>query len=395
MFLLTGVQYAYVVEFMAILAMTFAKLSVLLLFRRIMSNTRAFQSFLTVAIMIGLYCVFGIFATAFQCGVHRPWVLIPSTCPTHGDMRYAIIALDILTDIMLAVWILPSLWKLNMGQSSRLVVMSLFAARLAVPGAAVAQLVMTQRALATDDQTWVQLPYTIALLVVVHLSVIHATLPRIHGFLLKLQTGMLATRMTTAVQTHNSSGGRRSGERHGSGNDPQLVTIGSEDTRRKKRPIDGRMFVSSSSYDYPLPEEKNFYDSNAGGRVPVIQEEADGNFVDGLRLRPDIAPGSKWSTTIYSDHESSHDRLRGHSSSTKGDENLAMGSRQDEDNSQTSIYEDQGFEPVPAGRDRQTHIWKTNEFSYQVEQRQHDGNLLDVTKQERRQKLGREMTEVA
>lgn len=376
--------------------MTFAKMSVLLLFRRIMSNTRAVQSFIILSVLIGVYFLFSIFATAFQCGAHQPWILYPSTCPTHGDVRYAVIGLNMATDVMLALWILPSLWKLNMSQANRVVVMTLFGARIIVPGAAIGQIILARRGLQSDDQTWTELPYTILLLVVVHLSVIHATLPRIHGFLIKLQTGMLATRVTTNLASGGSKGNSKaSGGRRGSGAD-QIITIGSDNRGKKSRVVDGRMFVSSSSYDYPLPDEK--YSDSSGSkdpdRIQPIQEEAEGNFMDGMRLRPDIMPGSKWSTTIYSDRDSGKDRTRAHSSSTKGEDNLQMGSRQDEDNSQSSIYEDHGANAPPVPGRQQSHIWQTREFSYQVEKIQQDGNYVDVTSKENRNKLGREMTEV-
>ncbi|MBE7180516.1 MAG: hypothetical protein INR71_04765 [Terriglobus roseus] len=362
--------------------MTFAKFSILLLFRRIMSATRAVQAFITLSVLIGIYFVFSIFATSFQCGATRAWIVMPDTCSTHGDIAYAVIAMNMLTDMMLAIWILPSLWKLQMGVGSRIVVMSLFGARIIVPLVAIGQLVLTQRYLDSPDQTWTRLPVTILDLVVLYLSVIHATLPRIHGFLAKLQTGMLATRVVANIPRTPSRGSRASSRRRGSGV-PAAPTNGSSE-RGRGRKIDGRLYVSSSSYDYPLPDEKESdtdrYDVD---RIEPIREEAEGNFTGGLRLRPDIMPGSKWSTTIHGGPGASKEQVRQHSSSTKGeDNNMQMGSRTDEDNSQSSIYD--GVQPgVKAGAGMpQTHILETREFRMQVEQMQKDGHLVDVTSRE-------------
>lgn len=410
-------QYAYAINFLAITAMAFAKVSILLLFRRIMSQSRAVQAFVTIATLIGIYFVFSIFATAFQCGASHAWVVQPATCPTHGDMKYGIIGLNMLTDIMLAVWILPSLWKLQMNLQNRLTVISLFGARLIVPFVAVGQLYLTYKALQSEDQTWVQLPVMIVQQVVVHLSVIHATLPRIHGFVTKLQGRGLRPNMGSQTNTQMTAS-KASGGRRGSGVGP-VNTIGSSERGGKSRKVDGRLFVSSSSYDYPLPDEKSGLEQPMDpDMIKPIPEEAEGNFTDGLRLRPDIMPGTKWSTTIYADHESGKERARHNSASTKGEDanqHLQMGTRPDEENSQSSIYDEQhaaraagqgpsssssadnaaaGVPPMPGMPP--SHIWKTKEFRMQVEKMQQNGNLVDVTTREnQRGQLGREMTEVA
>jgi hypothetical protein len=79
---------------------------------------------------IGVYFVFGFFATAFQCGAHKPWVLDPKTCPSHGRLLYAVIAMNMVTDGLLACWMLPAVAKLNMSKGNRRTVIALFFARV-------------------------------------------------------------------------------------------------------------------------------------------------------------------------------------------------------------------------------------------------------------------------
>lgn len=110
--------------------MTLAKSSLVLLIRRLMSPGHLVIAYLPLAVLVLAYFVVGIFATAFQCGIHIPWVLEPATCPTHGRLLYVVIGMNMVTDGFLATWNLPSLWKLNMGKNSRTVVIALFASRI-------------------------------------------------------------------------------------------------------------------------------------------------------------------------------------------------------------------------------------------------------------------------
>lgn len=118
----------YAGELLAIAAMASAKTSVVLLSDRVApQETRSYN------IMLGLvafWSTFSIFGIAFQCGLPEPWVYIPDDCPTKGYLYYPVIILNILTDAVLAVWILPTLWKLLMDTGKRVTVMVLFGLRL-------------------------------------------------------------------------------------------------------------------------------------------------------------------------------------------------------------------------------------------------------------------------
>ncbi|KAF2095137.1 hypothetical protein NA57DRAFT_79622 [Rhizodiscina lignyota] len=381
---------SYTDQFLAITAMALAKSSILLLFRRLMSQSRLITAFFALSASVIVYFVFSVFATAFQCGLPRPWLLEPTTCTSHGRLQYAIIGMNMITDMLLAIWIIPSLWKLQMDKNTRTIVIALFAARLAVVGVAVGQIVLTQRSLRSADQTWSALPRAIIDQVVVHTSIIHATLPRIHSFLANLQTGMLSTRITTTNIPLTSS--------KNMSNKPRFTTnINAIDrTKRgtklslssitgKMRRINNQLYVSSSSNDYPL-EEKN--DST---------KEEDGNVINGMRLRPDIMPGSKWSTTIYADpvppdSRPPHQRSRQHSASTRDERETPMGGRVDEEASTSSLTEGHsrgnGHETdgprAPPGQDQSQQIWKTKEFRMQIERVRGDGTKLDITKAENR-----------
>lgn len=118
----------YTAELLGICAMASAKTSVVLLSDRVAPREpRPYYALLSV---VAVWTVFSIFAIAFQCPLPHPWVYVPSTCPSHGNVQYPIIIINILTDAVLATWILPTLWKLSMDKNRRRVVILLFGARV-------------------------------------------------------------------------------------------------------------------------------------------------------------------------------------------------------------------------------------------------------------------------
>jgi hypothetical protein len=118
----------YTAHILSILSMFFAKISVVMLFKRIAPTVnRSFKLGLLLCVTWG---VFSVFAIAFQCQLPEPWVFMPSQCSTHGYLQIPVIGLNMVTDAILAVGILPTIWKLNMPQETRVTVMTLFGLRL-------------------------------------------------------------------------------------------------------------------------------------------------------------------------------------------------------------------------------------------------------------------------
>lgn len=118
----------YAGELLSITSMASAKTSVVLFSDRVAPReTRPYNVMLG---LVGLWSLFAILAIAFQCGLPEPWVFAPDDSPTKGALYYPIIILNILTDGLLAVWILPTVWKLFMNTGKRVTVVCLFGSRL-------------------------------------------------------------------------------------------------------------------------------------------------------------------------------------------------------------------------------------------------------------------------
>ncbi|KAF2467216.1 uncharacterized protein BDR25DRAFT_305654 [Lindgomyces ingoldianus] len=193
-------QMMYAAEMMGIAAMAWAKTSVVLLSDRV--APRPPVPFYLMLGLIAVWTIFSIFATAFQCSLPHPWVYVPSECPSRGSLQYPIIILNIITDAILATWILPTLWKLLMDVERRITVIVLFGSRFIVCGVAIGQLIAVSRHIHDRDQTFNNVTHVIWELCTINLSVLLSTIPRTNRFIAALQTSHATTLLTEFELAH-------------------------------------------------------------------------------------------------------------------------------------------------------------------------------------------------
>lgn len=103
--------------------------------------------------MVAAYVTLTFFLIGFQCQLPRPWILSPKQCSTHGNIYYPVTILNMVTDALLAFWILPILWELQMKKHTKNIVMWLFLSRFAVCIADIGRMIVIRKALQTEDQT--------------------------------------------------------------------------------------------------------------------------------------------------------------------------------------------------------------------------------------------------
>jgi hypothetical protein len=139
------------VQFLGIFALGGAKLSIVLMFQRIDTVRVTTMKWLTP--IMGGYMLLASLLVGFQCQLPRPWVLSPKHCSTHGNVYYPITAANILTDTLLSFWIVPLLWKLQMGRSTKTMVTWLFVSRVLVCIADMGRMIVIHHALQSEDQT--------------------------------------------------------------------------------------------------------------------------------------------------------------------------------------------------------------------------------------------------
>ncbi|KAF2192734.1 hypothetical protein K469DRAFT_654560 [Zopfia rhizophila CBS 207.26] len=183
-----------------IAAMALAKTSVVFLSDRVAPQEP--RPYYIMLGLVAIWTILSIFATAFQCSLPHPWVYVPSKCPSHGNLQYPIIVLNIVTDALLATWILPTVWGLIMETGKRVTVIVLFGSRLVVCLVAIAQLVTVSRNLHKEDQTWHSFGPVVWELCVIHLSVLLSTLPRTNRFISALQATHTTALLTEYELSH-------------------------------------------------------------------------------------------------------------------------------------------------------------------------------------------------
>jgi hypothetical protein len=115
-------------HYLEIAAMAFAKTSFFLLADRVAPQLP--QTYYSFIGMIVAWATFSILSISFQCHLPKAWVYVPDECPTHGNLAYPIIIGNILTDTILALWFLPTIWRVLIDKEKRIAVMALFGTRI-------------------------------------------------------------------------------------------------------------------------------------------------------------------------------------------------------------------------------------------------------------------------
>ncbi|KAF2847929.1 hypothetical protein T440DRAFT_520366 [Plenodomus tracheiphilus IPT5] len=179
----------WVTQIFVVLALALAKLSLALLFKRITPRQIRPRIARLLMPMIALYTLVCVSLISFQCQLPRPWILSPKKCYTHGNVYYPITISNILTDALLSIWMFPIIRTLHTRDHTKAVLMWLFGSRLFICILDVGRMVVIHNALQSEDQTRSQLLWAVMDQIVVHLSINHATLPRIQNFLSHLQMG--------------------------------------------------------------------------------------------------------------------------------------------------------------------------------------------------------------
>jgi hypothetical protein len=114
-----------VAALLGIFAMAIAKLSSALLIERVVPQTRKAKA--TLFGMTAAWAVYSTFAMSFQCGLPQ-WTVHSLQCE-NGGLFLSVMVLNILTDLILASWIIPTLWKSSLDKEKSLAAALLFGTR--------------------------------------------------------------------------------------------------------------------------------------------------------------------------------------------------------------------------------------------------------------------------
>jgi hypothetical protein len=108
--------------------LTCAKLSIIQLVR-LLTPKQNTKSHWIITILVGFWAVFAILSLAFQCGLPHPWVYTAQKCNS-GGVVYAVVGLNIVSDLYLSVFFIPTIWSLQTEVFARITLASLFLSKL-------------------------------------------------------------------------------------------------------------------------------------------------------------------------------------------------------------------------------------------------------------------------
>ncbi|WPH04555.1 Hypothetical protein R9X50_00744700 [Acrodontium crateriforme] len=192
----------YISTFSYLIGIHLSQLSMCFLLARITKAGRQ------VWISYGIGCVSAVlagvfvFLMAFRCRLPRPWERIQekSECINQWKAWMVYTAMQALLEIAITAAAILLVWPLNMRMKSKVIVIKAFSVRLLIIPPAAVRVKYTYIALYSADWTRDRTNTAIITQIVLHLSVILATLPCIKPWLAVLELGGLKMSTTAATQ---------------------------------------------------------------------------------------------------------------------------------------------------------------------------------------------------
>lgn len=122
-------QTSYAAQLIAIFTVTLAKISVLQFARVLNPRQHTMRSRLIATVVICSWAGFAVLSLLFQCHFPQPWIYTAEKC-SKGALIYVVTVLDIVTDVYLSAFFVPTIWNLQMDRAVRLEVSAFFLLRL-------------------------------------------------------------------------------------------------------------------------------------------------------------------------------------------------------------------------------------------------------------------------
>ncbi|CAE7027483.1 hypothetical protein P3342_005989 [Pyrenophora teres f. teres] len=180
-------QAMYAAALLGIVAMTLSKISSAFLIERVATQTRWPRMVLYG--MIIAYAVFALFSVSFQCGLPK-WTTDSLEC-RQAPIIIAAISFNMITDIALAFWLVPTLWKLSLDKEKVMSAGMLFGVRATVALASVGQIWAVVQVTTRHDPAHNAVDLVVFTQAVSGLSLIVASVPRIKRILGVSGSGIL------------------------------------------------------------------------------------------------------------------------------------------------------------------------------------------------------------
>ncbi|KAE8154331.1 hypothetical protein BDV25DRAFT_126613 [Aspergillus avenaceus] len=139
-------KYKYGFQVVEKVAFALIKLSLLFLWKRMLTSIRWFQVFCwTMIAVVTAWAISFFFATVFQCGTHWDWNWAPiswflTECTNSLNMLTVFTATDLVTDFIIIIMPVPVIWRLHMPTRKKIGVTSIFLVGFFTIGAGIARM---------------------------------------------------------------------------------------------------------------------------------------------------------------------------------------------------------------------------------------------------------------
>ncbi|KAK4495357.1 hypothetical protein PRZ48_013688 [Zasmidium cellare] len=181
--LLTVQKLGYVADILYIVAIYTGKISVVLLFKRIIAE-RMHQ--IVAWSVFGSCCLLGfisIFLTALRCDISQPWLQVEANCPSLVGQWSTVAAFDIVTELSLFFISILLVYGLHTKAKNKGRVVLAFGIRLPIIAIIILRLIYLKTELHSPDPTLDGVPASILTQVEIFYNLITATVPCLRPFL--------------------------------------------------------------------------------------------------------------------------------------------------------------------------------------------------------------------
>ncbi|GBF59566.1 hypothetical protein TMEN_581 [Trichophyton mentagrophytes] len=184
----TAEQTLYISDILFILAYSCAKAAVGLLLYRLGRDTLYKRGCAAIALFIGLWGIAATLAMSIKCDISKPWIL--SDRCLHIELRWQLITtFDVLSELIMFGMLVYLIWGLQMAMSRKVVIVGAFACRLPVVGFSIFRLTTIHGVVDLRNPTISMVPYVIWTEILLHYSIMAATIPCLKPFFIAFNTG--------------------------------------------------------------------------------------------------------------------------------------------------------------------------------------------------------------
>lgn len=179
----------YTCNLLFILALGLAKVSVVQFLLRISRVKEHRVVFKGAIAMVSAWTIASFLAIAFQCEVSAPWKTIGRNCSNLHARWIGICVADIVTEVAIIGIVIYLVWSLRTTMSSKIMVVSIFSARLLLVVAIAFRIVTFNQIGITTNPFLTQAPFIAWTQAQLSYSLVSATVPTFQNFLKTLHTG--------------------------------------------------------------------------------------------------------------------------------------------------------------------------------------------------------------